>query len=390
MKLYNHLKILDFALSSLQRKKLKSIIIILAYTLNVFIFSSILFFSDALKKEAVELLQDTPQLIVQRIMGGRHELIPANYAEKIQEIRGTLEVTPRYWGYYYDPPVNSNYTFMGADQVQPEITTMIEGSYFHPEDKNSCIIGDGIAEARFLGVDDILPVKGSDGSLHVLRVAGIFHADSSILTNDLVVLRQDDIKKIFAMPEGMATDLVVTVLNPSEISTVARKIQEKLPDTRPIEKSQIIKTYEALFSWRSGLMVAVFIGSIFAFSILVWDKATGLSGEERREIGILKAIGWETSDIIELKFCEGFVISAVSFLAGIIAAHTHIYIFNGVLFMPVMRGWSTIFPEIHLAPQIEPYQIIIILFLTVIPYITATIVPSWKAAITDPDMVMRG
>jgi ABC-type lipoprotein release transport system permease subunit len=36
--------------------------------------------------------------------------------------------------------------------------------------------------------------------------------------------------------------------------------------------------------------------------------------EEKREIGILKAIGWETSDIIRMKFWEGLVVSLSSFL----------------------------------------------------------------------------
>ena len=390
MKLHNHIKILEFALTSLLRKKTRNLVIILAYILNVFIFSSAMFYSESLKKESVELLQGSPELIVQRMKGGRHELIPLQYAEEIMKIRGTTEIVPRYWGYYYDPPVNSNYTFLGADQMGPEISAMVEGSFFNPGDSNSCVIGEGIAEARYIGVDDIIPVKGADGQLHVLRVAGIFNSESAILTNDLVVLSPGDIKRIFAIPDNMATDLVVNVLNPSEVSTVAGKILEKLPDTRPIEKSQIIKTYEALFSWRSGLVVTIFIGAIVAFSILAWDKATGLSGEERREIGILKAIGWETSDILALKFWEGFTISVVSFLSGIIAAHAHIFLFKGLLFAPVMRGWSSLFPPLNLAPQVDFYQIIIVAFLTVIPYITATIVPSWKVAITDPDMVMRG
>jgi ABC-type lipoprotein release transport system permease subunit len=34
-------------------------------------------------------------------------------------------------------------------------------------------------------------------------------------------------------------------------------------------------------------------------------------------------------------------------------------------------------------------QVLILFFLTVIPYAVATVVPSWRAAIIDPDAVMR-
>ncbi|MDR9500214.1 MAG: ABC transporter permease [Desulfurivibrionaceae bacterium] len=390
MKIEKHIRILEFALSSLFRQKLKNIIIILAYTLNVFIFSSAIFFSESLKNEAVTLLEYSPELIVQRMRGGRHELVPLQYAEKIKEIRGVTAVTPRYWGYHYDPPVNNNYTFLGADQLPPEVLEMVEGSFYEQEGNDLCVIGQGVADARFVDTEDIIPVLGADGDLHALRVAGIFTAKSNILTNDLVILKTADLKKIFLIPDDMATDLVVKVRNVNEVSTIARKIQEMMPDSRPIEKSQIIKTYEAIFSWRGGLMVAIFFGSITAFSILAWDKATGLSGQERKDIGILKAIGWDTSDIIELKFWEGFIISSMAFFPGIIFAQAHIYLLDGLIFSPLMKGWSSIFPQINLAPQIEIYHLIVIIFLTIIPYITATLIPSWKAAITDPDMIMKG
>ena len=390
MNIEKHTLILEFALSSLLRQKLKNTVIILAYTLNVFIFSSAIFFSASLKDEALELLNYSPELIVQRMRGGRHELVPLQYAEKIKQIRGVTTVTPRYWGYHYDPPVNSNYTFLGADQLPPEVLKMVEGSFFEQEGKKLCVIGQGVADNRFVETEDLIPLLGFDGKLHALRVAGIFTAKSTILTNDLVILKTADLKEIFGIPDDMATDLVVKVRNVKEVSTIARKIQEMLPDSRPIEKSQIIKTYEAIFSWRGALMVAIFFGAITAFTILAWDKATGLSEQERKEIGILKAIGWEISDIIELKLWEGFIISSMAFFPGIIAAHAHIYLWGGLVFSPLMKGWSIIFPEINLVPRIEPYHLIVIIFLTIIPYITATLIPSWKVAITDPDMIMRG
>ena len=389
MNLYKHSRIFEFALSSLLRRKFKNMSIVAIYSLIVFLTASLMLITHALKQEALALFQESPELIVQRIRGGRHELVPLRYAKEIEKIRGVGEVIPRFWGYYYDPPTRSNYTFLGADELPPEIADMVEGSFFDKGDRGGCLIGQGIADVRFLEVEDIIPIKKVDGDLHILRVRGIFTSASNLLTNDLVVMSIADIRDVFGIPADAATDFVVRVRNSREVSTVARKILEKLPDTRPIEKAELIRTYEALFAWRSGLMAAILLGSVAAFFILVWDKAMGLSAEERKEIGILKAIGWESSDVLYMKFWEGSVISSVSFMSGVIAAHIHVFWFGGALFLPILKGWSVLFPRLHLTPRIDLFQIFVMMSLTVIPYIVATIVPSWKAAVTDPDTITR-
>ncbi len=138
------------------------------------------------------------------------------------------------------------------------------------------------------------------------------------------------------------------------------------------------------------MVITMLFGALIAFCILAWDKATGLSAEERQEIGILKAIGWETSDVLELKFWEGIVISLTSFLTGIILAYVHVFFFGASFLAPALKGWSVLFPSFRLIPYINIYQIGVVFFLTIVPYVASTIIPSWKAAITDPDTVMRG
>src|SRR5210317_1316394 len=235
-----HLKILEFALSTLLRHKIKNMMVVVVYTFVVFTLASVLFFSQALKKEATLLFDQTPELIVQRVSAGRHGWIPLSYSRTIANIRGVGSVSPRFWGYYYDPPTRANYTFMGADDMPPEVQTMVDGSYFTRRDHWCCIIGQGVAQARMLEPDDIIPVKGADGKLYVLRVKGIFQSSSQLLTNDLVVMPVANWRKIFSIPENAATDLVTRIPNTREIDTVARKIQEHLPDARPISREQVL------------------------------------------------------------------------------------------------------------------------------------------------------
>jgi len=55
----------------------------------------------------------------------------------------------------------------------------------------------------------------------------------------------------------------------------------------------------------------------------------------------------------------------------------------------VLKGWSVLYPRFSLAPQVDVAQIATLCFLTVLPYVAATVVPVWRAATLDPDEVMR-
>jgi ABC-type lipoprotein release transport system permease subunit len=173
------------------------------------------------------------------------------------------------------------------------------------------------------------------------------------------------------------------------VRNIANKLATLLPDSRPILREEVQRTYASLFDWREGLMLALLSAAILAFAILAWEKASGLSADEKREIGILKAIGWETGDVIKMKLWEGGLISLGAFLAGFVAAYLHVFKFGAPLFAPVMKGWAVLYPRFDLVPAIDGLQVATLFFFTVFPYMAAVLVPIWRAAVTDPDAVMR-
>lgn len=385
----HHLRVLDFALAGLYRHAVKTLVIVAVYAVVIGLVASLLFYVGALRREAGWLMESAPDLIVQRLTAGRHDLIPVVRAERIAAIRGVRSVTPRVWGYSFDPPSGVTLTLWGADSIPAGALVFDEGSAPGEGRQEVCAIGQGLADARFLGAGDRLPLRGADGRLFAPRVRGVFTSASSLLTNDLVVMPTGAVRRLFAMDAALATDLAVAVGNPREVDTVAEKIEEAWPDVRTVSRRQILQTYDAVFDWRGGVWAALLIGSIVAFAILVWDKATGLSAEEFRTLGILKAVGWRARDVVELKLWEGLVISAASLLVGLLAAQVHLLWFDGALFAPVLKGWSVIFPSIDLRPEVELRTILLLVILAVFPYVAATLLPTWRAAITDPDAIIR-
>ncbi|MDD5171207.1 MAG: FtsX-like permease family protein [Syntrophales bacterium] len=367
--------ILDYTVSSLFRRKGKNISLVVVYTLVVFVLASAMFFIQAMKQEASLILQHSPEMIVQRLLSGRYDTIPTAYTDKIMKIKGVISVRPRLWGYYYDPVVGANYTLM----VTP-------GQTLSP---SQIAIGSGISRIRQVYKGDIMTFRGYDGKLHVMNVAEILPYSSELVSADLILVTEDDFRAIFGMDEKRATDIVISVRNKKELTTIAGKIAEMLPDTRPIIRDEIVRTYDSVFDWRGGMVIVLLSMALLSFIIFAWEKASGLSAAEKKELGILKAIGWNTADVLMVKAYEGLVISLFSFIAGVLLAYLHIFFSSAFLFAPALKGWSILYPDFRITPFIDAYQIAVLFFLSVVPYTIATIIPSWRAAIADPDEVMR-
>jgi ABC-type lipoprotein release transport system permease subunit len=367
--------LLDYSLASLIRRKGKHLTLLIAYTLIIFLLASVMLFTHALKGEITDAQVASPEIVLQRIEAGRHAMIPADYLQRLGRLRGVSGIKGRLWGYYYDPALKANYTLIASDEEALAATEVILGS--------------GVARMRGVGPGDYTSIRGANGNTYSFRVKSLLQSDSELFSADLVLISPGAYRKLFAIDAGLFTDIVFSVRNAREIRKIAEKIVTRLPDTRPILKQEILRTYDAVFSWRQGILFVILAISVLAFAILAWDRASGLSAEERREIGILKAIGWETGDILQMKFWEGGVISLLAFLCGYLLAYLHVFYAGAGLFESVLKGWSVLYPRFTLTPSVDGLQLATLFFFTVLPYVIAIIFPTWQAAITDPDAVMR-
>jgi len=367
--------IIDFTISALLRRKGKNITLLVSYTLVVALLASVMFLTHSLRTEAAFVLQGSPPLIVQKLVAGRFDYIPVEYGKKIGAFRGVDSVKGRLWGYYFDSFTGANYTIMAFEEM-----SLAPGSI---------TIGEGVARIRKIAVGDMFPVTNYRGETILFTVASVLSSSSSLVASDLILMPEKDFRSLFNISPAYVTDFAVTAGNARELPTIARKITKTLPDTRPILRDEILRTYDSLFSWRSGILIVILCSVIIAFLIFSWDRASGLSAEEKYEIGILKALGWDTSDVLMMKFWEGAAISLTSFLGGLVLAYVHVFFASTTLFTPVLKGWSVLYPDFRLVPAIDAFQVAALFFLSVVPYTVATIIPVWRAATIDPDTVMR-
>ena len=105
-------------------------------------------------------------------------------------------------------------------------------------------------------------------------------------------------------------------------------------------------------------------------------------------MSILKVTGWQTSDILVLRFWESAILACLSFLLGYSLAWCHVSLLDGVLLRPLLLGWSVLQPTFSLIPPFIFQDFLIIATFSILPYLVATIVPAWKSAMVRPDSVI--
>jgi ABC-type lipoprotein release transport system permease subunit len=357
---------------------------------------SVFTISSSLKTEANLTLDSLPEIIVQKMSGGRQTLILSDRVFEIAAMPNVEDAFDRVWGYYYFPNENVNFTIIGLDfdlEVYKEkYANIIElnENKIQSIDEPFMIVGAGVKnllEKHFY--KNYYNFTTVAGEKLETKIIASFVDESSLETNDVIIMPISQVRKLFGIEEDLANDIVVKIPNKNEIEIVKRKLQFMFPDTRIISTNDISASYQNMFDYKSGIFLALFISSIVAFFIIVYDKTSGLSAEEKREIGILKAIGWKNENIIQIKFIEGILVSLFSYFLGTALALIYVLELGAPVIRGLFTGASSLKPNFDLLPVVD-FEVLVIIFILMVPvYILATIIPSWRASIIDADEVMR-
>ncbi len=127
-------------------------------------------------------------------------------------------------------------------------------------------VGATLAKTRGLGVGDVLSLRqgqGTEGQPTRSPSRASYPPESALLTADLVLVGEQDFRALFGIPAGLYTDLILTVPDPHRaVTKVAEKVLRTLPDTRPMVRDEILRTYAALFDWREGMVMVLLSGAV--------------------------------------------------------------------------------------------------------------------------------
>lgn len=374
---------------TLFKEKRRYIAIVAISALLIFLLSSVLFISSSIKESLRVQLDAQPDFIVQNMLGAKAVPIKKSYADKIVNIFGVEQVTKRVYGRYFFDDRHS---------------ALIIGIDFFDEQSNKALakILNKSDIKSFLAKDNMLVGQGvynylkshyypkeynfftPSGALKRVNIFDVLPPKSSIASSDLIIMPQPLAKEILGIKKSYCSDIAFNVPNGDEWSNIKYKLKELSYTIDVVSKKDMQEAYENLFNYKGGLFLVLYLIVFVTFALILYQRYSLANSVEKREIAILRALGWSIKDVLLLKVFENFAIVLFSFILGVSAGYLFVFVLHAPLLDAIFLGGSNLDASVDFIPVIDFRVLATIFILFATAFLGSILIPVWKIAVTEP------
>jgi putative ABC transport system permease protein len=159
---------------------------------------------------------------------------------------------------------------------------------------------------------------------------------------------------------------------------------------RVLTKDVLLNAQETTYGARSGFFSVVWYVILIAVAIIAFNQTVVVGHESKFEVGLLKALGFSTSDVIQVRLIESSILGVLAGSIGLVFGVVYDVLLNAPVLKDFMLGWASLYPGFGVPVEISVQTVFLTYAITVVPLLFATVIPSWLNATVDPDIAMRG
>lgn len=383
----------DFAIRLLYAHKSKHLAPFILFFMLVFLVCSVLFISTSLKSTTLLLVENQPQILVENYRGGQKSTVDDFYMDALKAIKGIKGIIPRVSGRYYLEPPNTYFTIVGVDFFASNFNTSInalikqKGEYAN---EKVAFIGSGTKSVlEKFGYKASLALYNYESKpLHV-KIVTLDDKAFSLLSHSVIVCDIALAREVLGLEKFEYSDFFVDVPNEVEVPNIVAQIRAIFPHAKITTKEESVASTSQLYDYKSGLFLVLFLTSMVSFMILLYQKAMFSFADEKREIGILRSIGWKISDIIKLKLIQNLFMALSAFALALIASYLFVFKAGAPLLKNIFLGSKAYLIHPQFTPTFSMMDVVLLMLLSVIPFMASVLLPSWKLSTIDPVEVMK-
>ncbi len=218
------------------------------------------------------------------------------------------------------------------------------------------------------------------------EVTGLFTTGMFLYDNQFVVISREAAQRFTGLGDAVS-GLEVRLADPWQAPAIGKRIEERLgyPYRSLDWQTQNSTLFSALELEKLAMgLIIFFIMIVAAFNIV--GTLTMVVAEKTREIGILQAMGLARGAIARIFLVQGAVIGSVGVGIGLVVGLT--------IAISVDRGqWIRINPSVyfidHLPLRVEALDVVIVVLVSLLLTVAATIHPSRAASRFEPVDAIR-
>jgi ABC-type lipoprotein release transport system permease subunit len=356
--------------------------------------------SKGIEAEAEASARYGADLYVRGSQFGRPVPLPLSAVEAVARVPGVERVVPRIVGEVFLGKEQIRCVLVGVRaQDYPDWAACIEGRPPGEGGPHQLVLGTTLARRLGLKVGSRVPPFYRNDRLgeRTSEVVGLFRPEAPLWQAHLILTTFASAAAVFDQP-GLATDLLVTC-EPGTAAEAGRAIMQRLSfpsaDGRNVIRPEVTTSQE-LLAWlargprrREGVFNLLFVLA-FVVSILVLLVTSGLGLSERwREIGILKATGWQTDEILLRGTVESLALAAGGACAAFLLAWLWLRAFNAYGIAAAFVTGLDAEADFPLPFRLTPVPLLLGLVLSFVIVLTGTLYSTWRSAVTPPREAMR-
>ncbi len=329
---------------------------------------------------------------------GRNVPIPLSAVDQVRRLPGVTDVVPRIVGGVVLGKENENAVVVGMPPDHfPSSIRCVEGRLPQQRRLNELVFGTELARRLHLKVGAYLPpfYHNAEGDRNSI-VVGLFSADAGIWQANLIFTTLETAAYIFN-EKATATDLLVWCRPGYQDQVVSATLRAELfPPSSPqglrphvTAREDVAALFRAGVMHREGIFNLHFLLA-FSVGILVILATSGFGlSERRREIGILKATGWQTDQVLLRSGVESVLLALVAVSLSVILAFVWLKGFNGYGIAGIFLTGVDAAPGFRVPFRLSGVPVLLAFLIGLTVVLTGTVYSSWRAAIAAPVEAMR-
>ena len=345
-----------------------------------------------LRTEAETTARAGPDLTLTAEQFGRPVPIPLTVIEAVRTVPGVDRVTPRITGRIELGQERVGATVIGVPpDVYPVGPEQVEGRLPAVGPRNELLVGADLARRLNLRVGALLPpFYRNRGGERVSEVVGVVRPDGPVWLARAVVVPFDTAAHLFDQPD-QATEFLIQVRPGYEDSV--RRVLGRLPlgpaRSRVMSREEAGELLARGPAVREGAFTAVFVLGL-AVAVLVVLVTSGFgAGDRRREVGVLKAVGWGTDDVLVRALAESLVLSLAGAAVAVLLAAVWLKLLNGYGVAGVFLDDVDRAPGFRVPSDLFGPPVLVAVLLSLAVVLCGTLLPTWRAAVTPPRAALR-